>query len=76
MKYIFIRSTSYINPYNNLYLSDVYSICLITNYCMDVCGGILSGVRNSLSNLVNSTGFNYARFDVILKHAKLKLTTK
>ena len=71
-----IRSTSYINPYNNLYLSDVYSICLITNYCMDVCGGILSGVGNSLLNLVHSTGFNYARFDVILKHAKLKLTTK
>ena len=61
----------------NLYvLSDVYSICVNTNYCMGVLGRILSSVRNSLLNIVNNTGFNYARFDVILKHAKLKLTTK
>ena len=69
--------SSYIPSYNNLYvLSDVYSICVNTNYCMGVLGRILSSVRNSLLNIVNNTGFNYARFDVILKHAKLKLTTK
>ena len=69
--------SSYITSYNNLYvLSDVYSICVNTNYCMGVLGRILSSVRNSLLNIVNNTGFNYARFDVILKHAKLKLTTK